>query len=173
MLHLIVYLCKDKEYLFLKERKARLRAVSNFIKTCPIESQETLLSYLARDGYNVTQATLSRDMKTLKVGEISNGSGGYLYTLPDDPREEGRTYAKDFLRGYISINWSDNIVVIRTHSGYSDSVAMALDSFELREILGTISGRDNAVFAVLKEGVSGEDFMNSLKKNIPELEKKP
>ena len=158
----------------MKERQARLRAVRNLIKSFPIESQETLLAHLQKEGFNVTQATLSRDLKVLKVGKVSNGNDGYLYSLPgdDDRKETGRTYARDFLRGYISIKWSGNIVVIRTYSGHSDSVAMALDSFDLPDVLGTISGRDDTVFAVLKEGVSGDDFMNGLKKNIPELEGK-
>jgi len=158
----------------MKERQARLRAIKNLIKSNPIESQEALLSYLQKEGFDVTQATLSRDLKVLKVGKVSNGRSGYEYSLPDedDRQEPDRTFARDFLRGYISINWSGNMVVIRTYSGHSDSVAMALDSFELQNVLGTISGRDNTVFVVLKEGVTGEDFINTLRKNIPELEDK-
>ena len=155
----------------MKERQARLKAVRNLIKSYPIESQETLLEYLKKDGFDLTQATLSRDLKVLKVGKVSNGNNGYVYFVPgDDDQKETRTFANDFLRGYISIKWSGNIVVIKTYSGHSDSVAMALDSFDLRDVLGTISGRDNTVFAVLKEGVTGEDFINSLKTFIPELE---
>ncbi|MCL2832013.1 MAG: ArgR family transcriptional regulator [Treponema sp.] len=155
----------------MKERQARLKAIKDLIKTNPIESQETLLSHLQKEGFDVTQATLSRDLKVLKVGKVSNGHSGYAYTLPgdDDHKDSNRTFARDFMRGFISMNWSGNMVVIRTYSGHSDSVAMALDSFDLQNVLGTISGRDNTVFAVLKEGVSGEDFLNSLKKNIPEL----
>ena len=158
----------------MKERQSRLLAVKKLIKSFPIESQETLLLYLQKEGFEVTQATLSRDLKVLKVGKVSNGHEGYVYTLPndDEPKETNRTFARDFLRGYISINWSGNMVVIRTYSGHSDSVAMALDSFNLQDVLGTISGRDNTVFVVLKEGITGEDFLNSLKKNIPELEDK-
>ena len=156
----------------MKERQTRLRTVKNLIKSHPIESQETLLAYLQKEGFNVTQATLSRDLKLLKVGKVAGGKNGYIYSLPgdDEHREADRTYARDFLRGYISINWSGNIVVIRTYSGHSDSVAMALDSFVLSDVLGTISGRDDTVFAVLKEGVKGDEFLNSLKKIIPELE---
>ncbi|MCL2478337.1 MAG: ArgR family transcriptional regulator [Treponema sp.] len=158
----------------MKERQARLEAVKALIKLNPIESQETLLLHLQKEGFDVTQATLSRDLKVLKVGKVSNGHDGYAYTLPDDEdhKETSRTFARDFLRGYISINWSGNMVVIRTHSGHSDSVAMALDSFELQDVLGTISGRDNTVFVVLKEGITGEDFIFSLRRSIPELDEK-
>ena len=157
----------------MKERQIRLKTVKNLIKSNQIESQEALLAHLQKEGFDITQATLSRDLKALKVGKISNGRYGYVYSLPGDTElQEERTFAYDFLRGYISIKWSGNMVVIRTHSGYCDSVALALDSFDLTDVLGTISGRDNTVFVVLKEGVNGETFLNSLRKHIPELEDK-
>jgi transcriptional regulator of arginine metabolism len=61
-------------------------------------------------------------------------------------------------------------VVIKTYSGHSDSVALALDNMGLDDVLGTIAGRDNTVFVALREGISGEDFMNHMKENIPDLE---
>ena len=156
----------------MRERLARLNAVKKIIKSNRIESQEILLGYLQREGFALTQATLSRDLKTLKVGKVSDGRSGYVYTLSEDDenQETERTYINDFLRGYVSIEWSGSIVVIKTYSGHSDSVAMALDSLNLDNVLGTISGRDNAVFVVLREGVPGEDFMKYMKKRIPELE---
>ena len=156
----------------MKERLARLNAVKKIIKTNRIESQESLLAHLQKEGYIVTQATLSRDLKVLKVGKVSDGRNSYVYTLPgeEEKQESERTFINDFLRGYVSIEWSGSIVVIKTYSGHSDSVAMALDSLNLDNVLGTISGRDNAVFVVLREGVRGEDFMVYMKKRIPELE---
>ena len=156
----------------MKERLARLNAVKKIIKSNRIESQEALLGYLQNEGIIITQATLSRDLKVLKVGKVSDGHDSYVYTLPgdDEKQEYERTYINDFLRGYVSIEWSGNMVVIKTYSGHSDSVAMALDSLNLDNVLGTISGRDNVVFAVLREGVKGEDFMRYMKERIPELE---
>lgn len=155
----------------MKERSARLKAVRKLIKAYRIESQETLLGYLQKEGFIVTQATLSRDLKLLKVGKISDGQTGYVYTLPgeDEQQETERTYIHDFLRGYVSIEWSGNMVVIKTYSGHSDSVALALDNLGLDDVLGTIAG-DNTVFVCLREGISGEDFMNRMKVSIPELE---
>jgi transcriptional regulator of arginine metabolism len=156
----------------MKERLARLKAIRKVIKTYRIESQETLLGHLEKEGFTVTQATLSRDLKLLKVGKISDGHNGYVYTLPgeDEQQETERTYIHDFLRGYISIDWSGNLVVIKTYSGHSDTVALAVDNLGLDEVMGTISGRDNTVFAALREGVSGEDFLARMKESIPELE---
>jgi transcriptional regulator of arginine metabolism len=175
----IVSLYKYLAYLFgneaeksVKERLARLKAIRKLIKTYRIESQEILLGHLQKEGFMVTQATLSRDLKLLKVGKISDGHKGYVYTLPgeDDRQENERTYVHDFLRGYVSIDWSGNMVVIRTYSGHSDSVALAVDNLALDDVLGTIAGRDNTVFVCLREGVTGEDFMAQMREKIPELE---
>jgi transcriptional regulator of arginine metabolism len=156
----------------MKERLIRLKAIQKLIKTYRIESQETLLSHLEKEGFVVTQATLSRDLKLLKVGKISEGHNGYVYSLPSDEewQETSRTYMHDFLRGYISIEWSGNIVVIKTYAGHSDPVALALDNLGLDDVLGTLAGRDNTVFVCLREGVTGEAFLHHMKECIPELE---
>ena len=156
----------------MKERQARLSAVRKLIKTSKIKSQDTLLGHLQREGFVVTQATLSRDLKVLKVGKIADGEGGYIYSLPgeEERKETERTSVHDFLQGYISIDWSGNIVIVKTFSGHSDPVSLALDSFGLDEVLGTIAGRDNAVAVFLREGVTGRDFMKRMKEIIPELE---
>ncbi|MBO4404967.1 MAG: ArgR family transcriptional regulator [Treponema sp.] len=155
----------------MKERLTRLKTIRKLIKGNRIESQEELLGHLQKEGFEVTQATLSRDLKLLKVGKVSDGHAGYIYTLPDDDnsRESEQVYIQDFLRGYVSIDYSGNIVVIKTFGGHADSVSAALDQFNMEEVLGTVAG-DNCIFACLKEGVSGEDFMNALRERIPELE---
>ena len=156
----------------MKERLTRLKTIRKLIKTYRIESQEALLGYLSSEGFDVTQATLSRDLKLLKVGKLSDGHNGYVYTLPgDEERQESeQTVVQDFLRGYISIEFSGNIVVIKTYSGHSDVVASAIDSMSFDEILGTVAGSDNCVFLCLREGVSGDDFLDTLKLKIPELD---
>ncbi len=155
----------------MKERITRLKSVRKLIKNYRIESQEELLGYLQKEGYEVTQATLSRDLKLLKVGKISDGHSGYVYTLPDEEerRESEQIFVQDFLRGYVSIDYSGNIVVIKTFGGHADSVSNALDAFNMDEVLGTIAG-DNCIFACLREGVTGEQFHEALKLRIPELE---
>lgn len=155
----------------MKERHSRLKAIRKLIKNHRIESQETLLSYLQKEGYEVTQATLSRDLKMLKVGKVSDGNAGYFYTLPSDEenQESEQIYKRDFLRGYVSIDWSGNIIVIKTFPGHANTVSNALDNLNLEDLLGTVAG-DNCLFACIKEGVSGEDFVKKLKNKIPEIE---
>ena len=155
----------------MKERHSRLKAIRKLIKNHRVESQETLLSYLQKEGYEVTQATLSRDLKMLKVGKVSDGNAGYFYTLPSDEenQESEQIYKRDFLRGYVSIDWSGNIIVIKTFPGHANTVSNALDNLNLKDLLGTVAG-DNCLFACIKEGVSGEDFVKKLKTKIPEIE---
>ncbi len=155
----------------MKERLCRLKSIKKLIKNNRIESQEELLNHLQKEGFEVTQATLSRDLKLLKVGKVSDGNSGYVYTLPSDEDriESEQIFAQDFLRGYVSIDWSGNIVVIKTFGGHADSVSNALDCLNMDEILGTVAG-DNCIFACLREGVTGEEFIAALKKRIPDIE---
>lgn len=155
----------------MKERAPRLKSIRKLIKNYRIESQDELLKHLQEEGFDVTQATLSRDLKLLKVGKVSDGHSGYVYTLTDeeDKTENEQIYAQDFLRGYVSIDWNDNTVVIKTFGGHADAVSNALDAMNMEEVLGTIAG-DNCIFASLKKGVTGEDFLKALKKRIPDLE---
>ena len=155
----------------MKERSARLKIIRKLIRNNRIESQDVLLKELQKEGFDVTQATLSRDLKLLKVGKISDGHSGYVYSLQsDEDRGESESiYVQDFLRGYVSIDWNSTTVVIKTFAGYADPVSNAIDYFNMDEILGTVAG-DRCVFAALKDGCSGEDFMRALKKHIPDLE---
>ena len=121
----------------MKERLERLKVVKSLIKTHRIDSQDSLLQLLAEAGYSVTQATLSRDLKYLKVGKVA---------------------------------WNESIVVVRTFSGHSDSVALAIDNMGMEDVLGTISGRDNVVFVALRKGSRGDDFIAALKGKIPEFD---
>ena len=156
---------------FMKERQSRLKAIKNLIKNNRIESQDDLLSLLLKEGFDVTQATLSRDLKLLKVGKVPDGQNSYMYALPgeDENGESEAIYVQDFLRGYISIDFSGNIVVIKTFPGHANTVCNAIDNLNMDEILGTVAG-DNCMFACLREGVSGDALMAKLKRLIPGID---
>lgn len=155
----------------MKERQVRLKTIKRIIKNNRISSQETLLGFLIEEGFSVTQATLSRDLKLLKVGKISEGQTGYYYTLPgeEDRRESERSYIQDFQRGYVSLEFSGNLGVVRTLTGHANSVALALDNLAMEEILGTIAG-DDTVMMVIRDGVKALDIIEKLREKIPDLE---
>lgn len=154
----------------MKKRYNRLAVVKEMIKNNRIDNQDKLLEMLKDEGFSVTQATLSRDLKMLKVGKISDGWSGYYYALPENDliTESEKSYIQDVRRGILSIEFSGNFGVIKTRAGHANSVAMALDVLGLPEILGTLAG-DDTIFCILREGMTKEDLQESFKERIPEI----
>ena len=155
----------------MRERHTRLNLVKELIKNNRIDNQDALLEMLKKEGYSVTQATLSRDLKMLKVGKISDGWSGYYYALPENDliSESEKSYIQDVRRGILSIEFSSNFGVIKTRSGHANSVAIALDILAIPEILGTLAG-DDTIFVILREGMSKEDLQESFKNRIPDIQ---
>ena len=136
------------------------------ISSQELGSQEEVLQMLRKEGYAITQATLSRDLKQLKVAKAASMNGKYVYVLPNETmyrRVHKPVSAQDMMRtpGYLSIHFSGNMAVIKTRPGYASSIAYNIDNSDIPEILGTIAG-DDTIFLVLKQGVSGEDVKQSL-----------
>ena len=159
-------------YSTMKERNNRLTAVKEIIKNNRIDSQDTLLELLAKEGYNVTQATLSRDLKMLKEGKISDGWSGYYYALPDKDliSESEKSYIQDVRRGILSIEFSGNFGVVKTRPGHANSVCFALDVLGLPEILGTLAG-DDTIFLVTNEDFTQEEVIAGIGSVIPDVYK--
>lgn len=155
----------------MRERQLRLKAIKKIIQQRKIESQEKLLEYLEREGYYVTQATLSRDLKLLKVGKQAEGSDGYFYTLPNEEirKEQEHSYVQDFLRGYVSLDFAGYIAVIRTLDGHADSIAVAIDNLNMNCVLGTVAGGDTVMVAI-RESCSREEFLTTLRERVPDFE---
>lgn len=153
------------------ERRSRLTAIKKLIKENRINSQENLLDMLGKKDFTVTQATLSRDLKLLKVSKVYDGNSGYYYSLQEEELQKvsEERNIMDINRGFLSINFSGNLGVIRTFSGHANTVALAIDNLEMEEIIGTIAG-DDTVLIVIKEGLSSKEFLNILRDKFPALE---
>ena len=121
----------------------------------------------------LTQATLSRDLKQLKVAKAASMNGKYVYVLPNNIMYKRSTdqSAGEMLRnnGFISLQFSGNIAVIRTRPGYASSMAYDIDNNEFSEILGTIAG-DDTIMLVLREGVATSKIRQLLSLIIPNIE---
>lgn len=155
----------------MRERQKRLKAIKRIIREERIDNQEALLRHLETEGFHVTQATLSRDLKLLKVGKQAVGNEGYFYSLPSEEirREQERNYAIDFARGYVSIDFTGTFAVIRTLNGHADSVAIAIDNLNIDAVMGTVAG-DDTVFAALRDGTDREQFLEALRQRVPEFD---
>jgi transcriptional regulator of arginine metabolism len=155
----------------VRERQKRLKVIKDIIRSERVDNQENLLKALEQRGYHVTQATLSRDLKLLKVGKQAVGNDGYFYSLPSEEirREQERNYALDFLRGYVSLDFTGPFAVVRTLNGHADSVAIAIDNLNIDAVLGTVAG-DDTVFVALRQGTDGDGFLSVLRRRVPEFE---
>lgn len=155
----------------MSSRSDRLKIIQNIIESNAITSQDQLLTLLKDSSVNVTQATLSRDLKMLKVGKISDGAKGYIYTLPSilNLKESEQQYINDFRRGFLSIAFSNNICVIKTLPGHANSTAAAIDNLLFDEVIGSIAG-DDTIIVILSDEFTREDFIESLQSKIEDLE---
>lgn len=154
----------------MKSKNDRIEMLKLLISSNELGSQDEVLTALAREGFKVTQATLSRDFKQLKVAKAASMNGKYVYVLPNETmyrRVSSPRTAAEMMRmpGYLSINFSGNMGVIRTRPGYASSIAYNIDNSHIDEILGTIAG-DDTIFIVVKEGVGQEQVIRKLRNVI-------
>ena len=118
-----------------------------------VETQEELAEHLRKEGYRVTQATVSRDIRALELTKVSAGIGRQRYVYPaanalkQEMAEAGQRYTRVLREGFISMDMAQNLVVIRTVSGMAMAVAAALDAMKLPEVLGCIAGDDTIMVA--------------------------
>ena len=153
-------------------KTGRLKTIRQLISTHKLRSQEQLLQLLVDGGYKATQATLSRDLKDLQATkQVDKDTGSYIYTLPvksDRRPSPTMTFAAD---EFISIEFSQNVAVIKTVSGFANAIALYIDRLDLHEILGTLAG-DNTIMVILRENITRRAFIESLLEHIPDLNKK-
>ena len=157
----------------MKSKNGRLQTLRMLISSQEPCCQDEVLKALEKEGYKVTQATLSRDMKQLKVAKATSLSGKYFYVLPNETMykrvSSPKTAAEMLLTsGFMSINFSGNMGVIRTRPGYASSLAYNIDNSGIPLILGTIAG-DDTIFIVIKDGVRHGDIVAELRNVIPDI----
>jgi transcriptional regulator of arginine metabolism len=157
----------------MKEKNNRLEALRLIISSQQLGSQDELLNALQKEGFKLTQATLSRDLKQLKVAKAATMSGNYIYVLPNDTmykRISTPSNIKEMMQvpGFVSINFSGNMGVIKTRPGYASAIAWNIDSSDIPAIIGTIAG-DDTIFIVIKEGVKQQEVIEALNAVIPNM----
>ena len=157
----------------MKVKNNRLEALRLIISSQQLGSQDELLSALQKEGFKLTQATLSRDLKQLKVAKAASMSGNYVYVLPNETmykRVSTPNSIREMIKvpGFVSINFSGNIGIIKTRPGYASSIAWNIDNSDIPEILGTIAG-DDTIFVVIKEGIKHQQVINALSDVVPNM----
>ena len=157
----------------MKVKKSRLETLRMIISSRELGNQEELPAALQQEGFKLTQATLSRDLKQLKVAKAATMNGNYVYVLPNATmykRVSSPAQIKEMMQvpGFISIQFSGNMAVIRTKPGYASSIAYNIDNSEIPYILGTIAG-DDTIFMVIQENIDEHDVVTALKKVVPNM----
>lgn len=140
----------------------RHNEILELIKSREIGTQEELLDLLKNKGYDVTQATISRDIRELNLTKVNNGSRQKYAVIVKD-EEFSDKYVRVLKEGFVSMLSSGNLIVLRTVVGMAMAVATAIDALEMPEIIGCIAG-DDTIFIAVSENSSTVDVMNKLKK---------
>lgn len=130
-------------------KKLRHGKIVDIIDKHDVETQDELASYLKESGYEVTQATISRDIRELKLSKVPTGDGKQKYiVIQQDDSHLGDKYIRVLRDGFNSMDMAQNMLIIKTVSGMAMAVAAAIDALKFKEIVGSIAGDDTIMMAV-------------------------
>lgn len=131
-------------------KKTRHNKILEIIAGGEIDTQEELARQLRQNGFDVTQATVSRDIRELKLTKMSAGKGKqkYIVLLQEESSRMEDKYIRVLKDGFVSMDMAQNILVVKTVSGMAMAVAAAIDAMQFREVVGSIAGDDTIMMAV-------------------------
>ena len=130
-------------------KRKRQEKIIELIAMYDVETQEELADLLEKNGFRVTQATVSRDIREMKLSKISDGKGRQKYVaLTKEDSHLGDKFLRVLQEGFVSMDMAQNILVVKTVSGMAMAVAAAIDAMGLSEIVGSIAGDDTIMIAV-------------------------
>ncbi len=143
---------------------SRHSKILEIIENNLIETQEELAEQLKENGINVTQATVSRDIKELRLIKVLSESGRYKYAaMKEQNTMLTERLFKTFSETVMSIDYSDNIIVVKTFSGAAHAAGEAIDAFNLKDIVGSVAG-DNTIFILVRNSESIPIIMDKFRK---------
>ncbi|HIR46554.1 MAG TPA: arginine repressor [Candidatus Caccousia avicola] len=145
-------------------KKRRHEKILQIISNNTVDTQEELLRLLRDEGFDVTQATVSRDIKELRLVKTQTGNGKYRYTAPKDgSRDMSSRFFSLFSENTISVQSACNIVVIKSLTGMAQAVCAAMDSLHWEGIVGTLAG-DDTIFVVTQDEECARRFSEELRR---------
>lgn len=143
-------------------KNIRQKTIIDIIEKFDVETQEELIERLSDVGFNVTQATVSRDIRELKLIKTASINGKYKYTFPDKNDEEHDIYNFAFISSVKTVENAMNIVVIKTYPGMANAVAAGIDTMSKLGIVGCVAG-DDTIFAVTHSIDEAKTVVNRIK----------
>ncbi|MDD4569944.1 MAG: arginine repressor [Tepidanaerobacteraceae bacterium] len=132
--------------------------IREIIREKPVETQEDLAVELRKEGFKVTQATVSRDIKELRLVKVLRDNEHYCYAEPERTSLSSVRLLKMFKESIISFTSAENLIVIKTSSGTAPAVAEAVDTLNWNDVLGTIAG-DNTILVIVESREAVKDII--------------
>ena len=125
-------------------KKHRQEKMLELISRYEIDTQDELIERLRDHGYEVTQATVSRDIRELKIAKMTTGNGTYRYVLPKQQSDAatGMRFSNTLIDSIVSVDHACNIVVLKTYAGLAQAVAVGIDGMNMHQVLGCVAGDD-------------------------------
>ena len=138
-------------------KKDRLDKVIEIITNNEVETQDALIAHLSAAGYNVTQATISRDMRELKLTKVLTSRGTYKYTVNNSRHHANNVkFNNAVVDSIVSVDYAGNNIVLKTYPGMAQAVASSVDALNVDDILGCVGGDDTIIIVTRDEESSAE-----------------
>lgn len=147
-------------------KKGRQEKILELINKYEIETQDELMEFLCEEGYNVTQATISRDIRDLDLAKVAMPGGSYKYVVASLPKRSARhtgPLSHSIVDTVVSVNCAQNIIVLKTTPGMAQAVAIALDRMPESEVVGTVAG-DDTIIAITPDNETAVNVAAKIKK---------
>ncbi len=143
---------------------SRHAKILEIIENKEIETQEELAEHLKKNGFNVTQATVSRDIKELRLIKVLTKNGRYKYaTIKHQEGLVSDRLIKVFKDTVLSIDYTGNFIVLKTMVGAANAAAAAIDALDLKDIVGSIAG-DDTIFVLIRKEEDVQELIGYFKK---------
>ena len=149
----------------MNQKTQRFATIRKIIRNELISSQEELIARLRECGVEITQSTLSRDLKYMTVAKVPHKVKGYIYVLPNTVQHDANV-SSNISDNITSLTFSGNLGILKTKSGYASAISVPIDNLDSPDILGTIAG-DNTVLLILREEANRGQIIESLVRIFP------
>ena len=151
-------------------KRIRQEKMLELISKYEIDTQDELIERLRESGFEVTQATVSRDIRELKIAKMTTGNGTYRYVLPKQQSESaaGMRFSNTLIDSIVSVDHACNLVVLKTYSGLAQAVAVGIDGMNMHQVLGCVAGDDTIMIVSRDEECATviADRIRMLMKNL-------
>ena len=146
-------------------KNERQEKILELIRRYPIDRQETMMEHLSQEGFSVTQATVSRDIRQLHLFKVSDGQGGYRYMAQDaSPRgtHSASRFETIFRESVLKVDYAGNVVLVKCYSGMANAACELFDAMSWENVVGTLSG-DDTFFVLMRSEAAADSIVGQLR----------